>query len=259
MRNRLDCSSSDLSTRLEKLYSTLTSTAEYSRATSFGSSICLFGPERYEPRYEYPLIVWLHSCNSSEQELGHLMPNLSMQNYVACAPRGTRASDPCGKQFQWGTSATSTAVAEEAVFAAIDAATTQFSIAREKIFLAGFDSGASMAWRIGLRYPDYFAGVVNVCGQFPTQNQPLAKLAAARHLPTLWMYGEESHASGVDHICEALPVLHAARLSVGLRQYPCGDELLTNMLSDMNSWIMERVTHQPARFDEIREESFSRN
>lgn len=259
MRNRLDCSSLDLSTRLEKLYSTLTSPPEHSRSTSFGSAICLFGPERYEPRYEYPLIVWLHSCNSNEQELGQLMPNLSMQNYVACAPRGTRAADPCGKQFQWGTSAASTAVAEESVFEAIDAATSQFSISRNKIFIAGFGGGASMAWRIGLRYPDYFAGVVNVCGQFPTHNQPLAKLAAARHLPTLWMYGEESLRCGVDHICETLPILHAGRLSAHMRQYPCGDELLTNMLSDMNSWLMERVTKQPARFDEIKEESFSRN
>ena len=257
MRNRLDCSSLDLSTRLEKLYSTLTSPPENSR-TSF-SSICLFGPERYEPRYEYPLIVWLHSCNSNEQELGQLMPNLSMQNYVACAPRGTRATDPCGKQFQWGISATSTAVAEESVFEAIDAATSQFSIARDKIFIAGFGGGASMAWRIGLRYPDYFAGVVNVCGKFPTHNQPLAKLAAARHLPTLWLYGEESLQSGVDHICETLPVLHSARLSAHMRQYPCGDELLTNMLSDMNSWLMEQVTKQPARFEDIREETFSRN
>ena len=73
------------------------------------------------------------------------------------------------------------------------------------------------------------------------------------------MYGEESVRSGVDHICETLPVLHSARLSIHMRQYPCGDELLTNMLSDMNSWLMERVTNQPARFEDIREESFSRN
>lgn len=259
MRNRLDCSSSDLSTRLEKLYSTLTTTAEHTRSAAYGSSVCLFGPERYEPRYEYPLIVWLHSCNSNEQELGQLMPNLSMQNYVACAPRGTRATDPCGKQFQWGTSATSTALAEESVFEAIDTARSQFSIATNKIFIAGFGGGASMAWRIGLRYPDYFAGVVNICGQFPAQHQPLAKLAAARRLPALWMYGEHSEANGVDHICEALPVLHAARLSVHMRQYPCGNELLSNMLTDMNHWLMERVTNQPARFEEIQEESFSRN
>ncbi len=259
MRNRLDCSSGDLSTRLEKLHASLTATAKQRRAPATTSSVCLFGPERYESRYEYPLIVWLHSCNSNEQELAQLMPALSLQNYVACAPRGTRAMDPCGKLFQWGSSAAATAIAEEAVFDAIDVATSQFSIAPKRIFLAGFRGGASMAWRIGLRYPDRFAGVVSVCGQFPSQHQPLSKLAEARHLPTLWMYGDKSDGCGVDHICETLPVLHAARLALHIRQYPGGDEVLTNMLSDMNSWLMERVTNQPACFQETRESSFSQN
>lgn len=258
MRNRLDCTSGDLSTRLEKLHASLTAPTQH-RAPSSTSSVCLFGPERYEPRYEYPLIVWLHSCNSNEQELAQLMPPLSMQNYVACAPRGTRAMDPCGRFFQWASSATATAIAEESIFDAIDVATSQFSIAPNRIFLAGFRGGASMAWRIGLRYPDLFAGVVSVCGQFPNQYQPLAKLAEARNLPTLWMYGDKSADCGVDHICETLPVLHAAKLSVHIRQYPGGDEVLSNMLSDMNSWLMERVTNQPACFEETRENSFSEN
>ncbi len=258
MRNRLDCSSSELSTRLEKLHASLT-TLPPQRKVSFASPVCLFGPERYEPRYEYPLIVWLHSCDSSEQELTQLMPALSMQNYVACAPRGTRATDPCGKLFQWGSSAAATAIAEEAVFEAIDIAASQFSIDTNKIFLAGLRGGASMAWRIGLRYPDSFAGIVSLCGQFPSQHQPLAKLAEARHLPTLWMYGDKSEGCGVEHICETLPVLHAARMSAHIRQYPGGDEVLSNMLSDMNCWLMERVTNQPAQFEETRESTFSQN
>jgi phospholipase/carboxylesterase len=258
MRNRLDCTASELSTRLEKRYSELT-TPQPPRPSTSTSPICLFGPERYEPRYEYPLVVWLHSCNSNENELARVMPTLSMQNYVACAPRGSQASDPCGKCYQWASSPTATAVAEESVFEAIDVATSQFSIASHRIFIAGFGAGGSMAWRVGLRYPDFFAGAISICGKFPTQHQPLAKLAMARQLPTLWMYGAQSNRCGVDQVCESLPVLHTARLKVDVQQYPCGDELLTNMLSGMNCWIMEHVTKQPARFEEMREESFSRN
>jgi hypothetical protein len=54
-------------------------------------------------------------------------------------------------------------------------------------------------------------------------------------------------------------VLHAASMAVDIRQYPCGNELLSNMLSDVNGWIMERVTSQPANLEKIVEESFSRN
>jgi phospholipase/carboxylesterase len=221
--------------------------------------LALFGPERYEPRYQYPLVVWLHSCHSNERELESVMPALSLQNYVACAPRGTHASEACGHQYFWSQSRAAMAVAEEVVFAAIAGATQQFSIARERIFLAGFGGGGSMAMRIALRYPHQFAGAVNICGQFWQEGQPLTNLAGARQVPLLWMYGDQSTRCGVEHVCGALPVMHAARLRVAIRQYPSQDELLSNMLSDMNHWLMQLVTRQPARIEDTVEESFSRN
>ncbi len=39
-------------------------------------------------------------------------------------------------------------------------------------------------------------------------------------------------------------------MSVCLRVYPCGDELRTIMLSDMDRWIMEQVAPQPVLQDE---------
>jgi hypothetical protein len=32
--------------------------------------------------------------------------------------------------------------------------------------------------------------------------------------------------------------LHAVGCTVDLRQYPCGDELSTNMLADLDRWVM---------------------
>ncbi|MCA9132391.1 MAG: hypothetical protein KDA45_04530 [Planctomycetales bacterium] len=257
MRNRF-ASSTEPTDRLDKLrestYSSVLTDPSY-----LEQQVCLFGPERYEPRYQYPLVVWLHSCHSAERELESVMPELSLQNYVACAPRGTVACDPCGKRFRWGKSPAATAIAEEVVFDAIAQASGQFSVAPERIFLAGFGGGASMAWRLALRYPGRFAGVVAICGEFPSHDQPLSNIENARELPTLWMYGADSTNCGVQQVCDALPVMHSASLSVDIRQYPCGNELLSNMLSDMNGWLMERVTSQPANLETVAEESFSRN
>ena len=258
MRNRLD-RSQEPGSQLELVQQSQRSTTVQAPATRADIPHFLFGPERYEPRYEYPLIVWLHSCHSNERELEDVMPLLSMQNYVACAPRGTNASEIAGRRFLWSQSRAAATVAEESIFAAIEAAQNDFSIARQRVFLAGFGSGGTMAWRIALRYPHQFAGVVSICGQFPKNNQPLNNLASARQLPILWMYGQESHNCGVEHICETLPLLHAARMGATIRQYPVGDELLTNMLSDLNHWLMEQVTNQPTRTENFVEESFSRN
>ncbi len=174
------------------------------------------------------------------------MPALSLQNYVGCAPRGPLSSKQgCGR-FTWGQTPSATAVAEEIIFESIERSSEQFSIHGSRVFLSGFGSGATMAMRIGLRYPEYFAGVVAVCGQFPNEQCALSKLDRARSLPIFWAYGEHSRRNGVQHICETLPILHAAGLSADIRQYPCSDELLSNMLSDANAWIMQLITRQPA-------------
>ena len=44
-------------------------------------------------------------------------------------------------------------------------------------------------------------------------------------------------------------------MAVCLRLYPCGDDLTTNMLSDMDRWIMEQVAPQPACQDQASERS----
>lgn len=263
MRNRIN-GSSELTGRFDKLqdvteYASLPDTCLGAEHHDFAHPICLFGPERYEPRYNYPLIVWLHSCRSSELELEQVMRNLSMQNYVACAPRGTLACTGDSGLFRWGQSATSAAIAEEVIFEAIEQASAQFSVAPDRIFLAGFGGGGSLAWRVALRYSKRFAGVLSLCGNYPLDHQSLTNLDAARELPTLWMYGAESERCGISQVCDALPVMHAARLAVDIRQYPCGDELLSNMLLDANGWLMEQITHQPAAFANLPVENFSRN
>lgn len=255
MRNRLS-DSQEFNGQIENSHLTSVGIDEPSY---MDEQVCLFGPERYEPGYEYPLIVWLHSCGSAERELENVMPALSLQNFVACAPRGPSATDPCGKTFRWTDSPAATAISEELVFEAIAAAQAEFSIASNKIFLAGFGSGGSMAWRIGLRYPQRFAGVISICGGFPRAHKPLSNYGTARSLPTMWLYGAESHDCGVEAVCDALPMMHSANLAVEIRQYPCGNELLSNMLSDVNHWAMQHVTNQPSVSEVPSEVNFSSN
>jgi phospholipase/carboxylesterase len=256
MRNRI-ISSSELTGRCEQLH--VEECSGNGESADLQHPICLFGPERYEPRYAYPLIVWMHSCFSSERELECVMPTLSMQNYVACAPRGTICCDENNSTFRWGRSPASAAIAEELVFDAVETAQRNFSIHSNRVFLAGFGAGGSMAWRVALRYPQRFAGVISLCGDFPADCQSLTNIEAARLLPSLWMFGSESSRCGISQICNTLPLLHSAKLQVDIRQYPCGDELLSNMLTDANGWMMEHVTNQPSALNQLPEESFSRN
>jgi len=206
-----------------------------------GSNFGLFAPLHYEPNYAYPLVVWLHGPHGDEHELFRVIPEISMRNYVGVGPRGNRAmADARG--YDWDDADENVVTAEQHVFDAIDAASHRYHVAPNRIFLAGFEAGGTMAFRIGLRNPDCFAGAMSIGGPFPLGGAPLGQLQHARRLPLFVAQGRDSERYPIELACEELRLFHTAGLCVTVRQYPCGDELDTQMLKDMDSWIMEHVT-----------------
>ncbi len=203
----------------------------------------LFGPLHYESDYRYPLVVWLHGPEDTERQLRRIMPLVSMRNYVAVAPRGTVAADAETGQggYHWRQSDDHILLAEQRVFECVELAKQRFSIAPSRIFLAGYAEGGTMAYRVALNHPRHFAGVMSLGGAFPTGNCPLRYLNEARRLPLLLATGRDSTCYSESMVCDDLRLLHSAGMNVTLRQYPCGDELAGNMLSDADRWLMEQI------------------
>jgi phospholipase/carboxylesterase len=202
-----------------------------------GTTFSLFAPVHYEAGYDYPLVVWLHGEDDDERQLLRVMPDVSMRNYVAVAPRaGGRG---------WAFTAAGLSEAEQHVFDCIEAAAAKYHVARHRVFLAGFGGGGTMAFHLGLRQPERFAGVVSLCGPFPSGSARWADLAAIRRLPMLMAVGRHSRRYPAEDLCEHLRLFHAAGMSVTLRQYPFGHELAARMLRDVDRWIMERITSGP--------------
>lgn len=203
----------------------------------------LFAPRLYTPGYEYPLIVWLHGQGSDERQLRLIMPLVSMQNFVAVAPRGVCIKVKKNKKevYGWPYSYEQLPQIEQNIFDAIDAASRKYHISPRKIFLAGFDCGGTMAFRVALSHPQHFAGILSICGAFPNCRTPFANLSLARKLPIFLSVGRDSTQYPANEVCENLRLLHAAGMTVTLRQYPCGHELASLMLADVNRWIMEQI------------------
>jgi phospholipase/carboxylesterase len=208
----------------------------------------LFAPLHYAPGYAYPLVVWLHGRDTDERQLQRIMPLVSMQNYVAVAPRGiclTDASQPQSDRYGWLQAADHIQQAERRVFESLELAQQKFHVEPRRVFLAGFDAGGTMALRLAMGHPGRFAGVISLCGAFPTGGTPFGNLIAARRLGLFLATGRGSGDYPADKVCDDLRLLHAAGLSVTLRQYPCGHELLPQMLADINRWIMEQINPPP--------------
>jgi phospholipase/carboxylesterase len=211
----------------------------------------LFAPLHYEPGYAYPLIVWLHGQGNDERQLQRIMPLISMRNYVAVAPRGLVVPSPEKPEkevYGWLQADEYIAQSEQRIFDAIEMATQKLHIAPRRIFLAGFGCGGTMAFRAAMNHPEHFAGVISLCGAFPSGRTPFSNLAAVRRLGVFLITGRSSEAYSAEEVCENLRLFHTAGLSLTLRQYPCGHELTPQMLSDIDRWIIEQITAstQPA-------------
>lgn len=203
---------------------------------------CIVTPLHYERNYAYPLIVWLHGPEGDERQVTRVMPLVSSRNYAAVGPRGTMAEDGSDRGYRWSQSPLHIARAERRVLSAVAAARRWLNIAPSRIYLAGYGCGGTMAFRVALSQPRMFAGVCSFGGRFPTTLRPLGQLDEARKLKMFIATGRESTNYGEADVCKDLRLFHSAGVSLCLRLYPCGDDLLTNMLSDMDRWIMEQMS-----------------
>lgn len=213
----------------------------------------LFSPMYYEPGYAYPLMIWLHGKNTvGERQLMKIMPIVSMRNYVAVAPRGVESSaSPMSSAahatsetgfYSWPNTENGINLAQKRVFDSLQIASTKCNIAKRRVFLAGFDDGGTMAFRIAMQFPQYFAGVISLCGTFPLGQMSLRQLDAVRQLPCLMCVGRDSLVFPPTEAARQMTLFHTAGMSVTVRKYPCRQELSTHMLEDLNRWIMEQVT-----------------
>lgn len=219
----------------------------------------LFVPRSYEPGYAYPLIVWLHSDSSSEMELDGVMESLSTQNFVAIAPRGNVNVRGSERRFQWGQTLTDCAAAEDLVWESVHAAMSSLSIHPDRVFLAGFGGGATMAQWIGLKYPEQLAGVVSLSGVFPRAARALSNWKKARNLEVLFSQCEGSTVCSHDEMARAVKIAFQAGLNFRFVQNRCqsncgksanvscfgasqADELHESMLAVANRFMMGIVT-----------------
>lgn len=203
----------------------------------------LFGPLHYEANYAYPLLVWLHGTGDSERQLPRIMPLVSMRNYVAVAPRGAASSATRGQRQDhgWDQSQAGVLRAGERVTECIEAAQQRFHVAQDRVFLVGYGTGGSMALRLALLDPYRFAGAASLGGPFPVGHCPLRRLDEVRHVPLLLATARDSTRYAPQQVASDLRLLHAAGMSLTLRQYPCRDELTTGMLGDLNRWLMGQI------------------
>lgn len=134
-------------------------------------------PDSYEPRYPYPLVVWLTSrdCNMDES-LNHIAA-MSPQNYLGLAIDECLFDLPDADQqdFDMPVAFLQRLVdIENRIVNAVRSLRQVVNVHTERIFLAGAGDAASVSILIAMHQPEWFGGCVAFGGSFP----PAAKLLA---------------------------------------------------------------------------------
>jgi len=226
----------------------------FATATEFGDSelthfpCSVFSPMHYEPGYAYPLIIWLHEEGEDEHAIKEVMPQISMRNYLAIGVRGTLVHEADGHDpsnaesgYTWRQNLDHTYLAQHRVLEAIEHVRDRFNIREDRIFLAGRGAGGTMAFRLAMREPELFAGVISLGGAFPQGDAPLARISEARQLPLFIAASCDDEAYPAEAVCDDLRLLYAAGMSVTLRHYPEDEPYRDQIMGDIDRWIMELI------------------
>src|SRR5207237_1975751 len=129
---------------------------------------------------------------SSEEQILRLAPRLSRRNYIYIGLRGPVVAPPRADgrtAYSWGSDSACNALVEEYVFRAVEQTRRHYHVHSERIYLAGFCEGASIAYRLGLTFPTKFGGVISLNGAMARHGGPLLRLHEVRQLRVLIGHG----------------------------------------------------------------------
>jgi phospholipase/carboxylesterase len=216
-----------------------------------GWPVRTFLPTGYEPNYPYPLLVFLHGHGGSEEQILHLAPRLSRRNYICIALRGPHevasrlSSRPA---FSWGADGQSDTLVEDYVLGAIEQTRRAYHVHSERIYLAGFREGATLAYRLGLASPEKYAGVISLNGTMPRRGGPLFRLPEVRQLKVLIGHGIANAVVPLTLAQSDFRLLYSAGLSVRMHTYAANHRIHPDMLRDLNRWIMQHIQDEQDAF-----------
>jgi phospholipase/carboxylesterase len=232
-----------------------------------------FIPRQYEPNYAYPLLVLFHAKGGDEDQLVRSMPALSWRNYVGLGLRGPESVVKRERLvgYHWGRDFESPDRAalrqrpkppeaevvrrslfggeldeydrlEDGIYGAIRRTRSLLHVHSERIFLVGCGEGAAVAYRLGLSHPERFAGVVAINGWLPSGFRALARMKACRDLPILVVHGAWNLRHPLARARRDVAMLRSGGLKVAFQSYPSTHRLNSQMLGDVDTWLMNHCT-----------------
>ena len=127
----------------------------------------VFRPPALDPQHPAPLVLLLHQCGSRGDlfaSITHFDDRAAAVGFVAAYPDG---ADDCWNEFLEPSKADDLTFIEQL----IDRLTADLPIDRNRIFVAGLQSGGHMAYTLACAVPERLAGIASVSGGMPLDSR----------------------------------------------------------------------------------------
>jgi phospholipase/carboxylesterase len=196
-------------------------------------------PDAYEPGYAYPLIVWFHGTDGTEDEVFDVLPQISERNYLALAIRGNL---PTEAGARWASSVEGVVALARKIEQTVSRMQQSFNVHPQRIYLAGRGTGGTTALELLLAQPEKFAGAAAFQSEFPQLDAPLAQFRGLRGRRMLLTTTFDCAEVKVGELVAAGRKFYSAGMQVGTRVYQqTGDAAETKMFRDLDRWIMDGI------------------
>jgi phospholipase/carboxylesterase len=117
---------------------------------------------------------------------------------------------------------------------------TQRGLPSERIILAGFSQGGTIALHTGLRYDDKLAGIMALSTYLPTIDQLANERSQAnREIPVFMAHGTSDPLIGIENAVRTHKALSRLGYHVRWREYPVAHTVCFEEIQDIRSWILD--------------------
>ena len=197
-------------------------------------------PLHYESDYSYPLVVWLSQNAKKRQELTEFAKSLSLRNYVITAPFLTSAL------IRGAHSPAASTELATAINCSIQHAMQKMRIHPQRIFVVAEQDFLPATLNSMPLIHDRISGIASLLRSSQLPNPPCSSLSGLHPIPPLFFCLSELGSHLKDEIEQPWRLFHSLGYKVRFKTIAPGSGFQHSALRNIDRWIMEAVTGQPA-------------
>lgn len=199
----------------------------------------------------HPTLLALHGWGANALDLLGVAPYLCGGRFLVLCPQGPLQVPLGGMGVGYGwfpiqmggmLDLRAVLAAREELRTFLRHALQRYPIDGKKIAVLGFSQGGVMAYSMAFGEPERFAALAVLSSWLPQDLlAELPDVPASEQLPVLIQHGSRDELVDVSRARQSVEKLRALRIPITYREYDMGHEISARSLSDLSTWLQEKV------------------